>query len=80
MAKILPRREEGGRTWREKRRRRRLALFLFLFSVQHAHQERRAPLFASHRRTHSLSPFASPPSLSLKTKLPLSARIKLEGP
>ena len=44
------------------------------------HQERRAPLFASHRRTHSLSPFASPPSLSLKTKLPLSARIKLEGP
>jgi len=44
------------------------------------HQERRAPLFASHQRTHSLSPFASPPSLSLKTKLPLSARIKLEGP
>ena len=50
------------------------------FSVQHAHQERRAPLFASHLRTHSLSPFASPPSLSLKTKLPLSARIKLESP
>ena len=30
--------------------------------------------------THSLSPFASPPSLSPKTKIPLSARIKLEGP
>ena len=37
-------------------------------------------LFASPQRTHSLSPFASPPSLSLKTKLPLSARIKLESP
>jgi len=48
MAKILPRREEEGRTWREKRRRRRLALSLFLRSVQRTHQERRAPLFASH--------------------------------
>jgi len=37
-------------------------------------------LLSSTWRTHSLSPFASPPSLSLKTKLPLSARIKLESP
>jgi hypothetical protein len=64
-------RRGGGGAW---------LFFCFFFSVQHPHQERRAPLFASHRRTHSLSPFASPPSLSLKTKLPLSARIKLESP
>jgi len=64
-------RRGGGGAW----------LFLyFFFSVQHAHQERRGPLFASHRRTHSLSPFASPPSLPLMTQLPLSAEIKLLGP
>ena len=51
-----------------------------LSSVQRTHQEMTAPLFASHQRTHSHSPFASPTSLSLKTKLPLSARIKLESP
>ena len=82
MAKILPRREEGGRTWREKRGRAPGCVFLCV--------QRQMPgppvqgggrlLFASPQRTHSLSPFASPPSLSPKTKIPLSARIKLEGP
>ena len=54
MAKILPRREKGGRTWREKRRGERLAagsLFLFLCSVQRTPQERRALLFS---RRHPL--------------------------
>ena len=44
---------------------------------------KRAPPFCASQqgpRTHSFSPFASPPSLSLKTTLPLSASNKLEGP
>jgi len=83
MAKILPRREEGGRTWREKRGRAPGCVFL---CVQHenarstASREEGASFLPAAQRTHSLSPFASPPSLSLKTKLPLSARIKLESP
>ena len=82
MAKILPRREKGGRTWREKRRGARLAagsLFFFLCSVQRHRPGRGGRPFCPGA-THSLSPFASPPSLSPKTKIPLSARIKLEGP
>ena len=45
-----------------------------------ASREEGASFYLRAQRTHSLSPFASPPSLSLKTKLPLSARIKLESP
>jgi len=81
MAKILPRREEGGRTWREKRRGRRLALSSVLSHAKMpglASREEGTSFLPTAQR--SLSPFASPPSLSLKTKLPLSARIKLESP
>jgi len=46
----------------------------------HLSREEGASFLPAAQHTHSLSPFASPPSLSLKTKLPLSARIKLESP
>ena len=64
MAKILPRREKGGRTWREKRRGGRLAagsLFLFVRSVQHYHQERGALLLFQSQAPHL--PAASLPCL-----------------
>ena len=38
-------------------------------------------LFSGSQRTHSLlAPLSFPPSLPLKTRIPLSAKIKLEGP
>ena len=77
MAKILPRREKGGRTWR--RKKRTPGSFCFPCSVQRARPRRGGRPFCPGA-TYSLSPFASPPSLSSKTKIPLSARIKLEGP
>ena len=66
--------EEGGG---------RLALFFFLWfpapkMPEPISREEGASFLPTAQR--SLSPFASPPSLSLKTKLPLSARIKLESP
>ena len=80
MAKILPRREKGGRTWREKRRGGRLAagsLFLFLRSVQRASQgEGGTPFCQPASATYSRClPFPFPASLHLKTKLPLRLEI-----
>ena len=72
--------EEQENSERDRKERREGAWLSLLSCPARANQERRAPLLPVARRTHSLSPFASPPSLSLKTKLPLSARIKLEGP
>ena len=41
----------------------------------------RAFMFPGSQRTHSLlAPLSFPPSLPLKTRIPLSAKSKLEGP
>ena len=70
MAKILPRREKGGRTWRERRGEGRMAassLFLFLCSVQHTHQgEEVLLLFQSQAPQLPAASLPCLPSLLLK--------------
>ena len=62
MAKILPRREKGGRTWREKRRGGRLAAGTFLlFCPAHVHQGEEALLLFQSQAPHL--PAASLPCL-----------------
>jgi hypothetical protein len=77
---------EGRKDMRGRRGRRAPgSVLLFLLcpapnARANVSREGTPPFHLRAQRTHSLFPFASPPSLPQKTKLPLSARNKLEGP